>query len=668
MVEPFKERRQFFELVSKGKRSENNKILKVRRALVGSSETCDVVLDYVDISPIHAVIEIKKEGFFLYDMNSKTGSYINDEKIVKEQFEIGDKLKFGEHEFTFKKYKKRELPPVLDIIDPTVPPILDDMPAAIPEVVKTTDKKEIKKAPPIAEEKVESKVQYPLGADPNAQFSEYIFEDTDQLLPIFKYEIDKQAVEVVILFKGRIYSVDYLPKKDGKYYFVGRNPKENEVEFVHLGIKERVEFLKIVGDSIYAYHFEGYKASFLSDGPTRDPKKNHEYPILDDDILILRKNDLEIFIRRTDRPPKVKSAPILSKDKDLNKFLVIMYIVVAVALGLIFNVEVDKEKEKEKDPERIATILYKKKPKKLELNKQMTKTEKVPEKVVQKAEPKPTPVSEPKKQEQKQVTKKPTPSPPKKVVKVAPPKKASPNKGPETVKKDLVAPKIKTVSAQKPAGPKLKTVAPPKAVVKKSLGRVDAYKSIDFKSSLSSLMAKGGSTASVAKVNVGGGGGSLSGLETVKTGATLKSATVTSNVGSLSGVVSGKIDATSGVKGIVDKKTIYTAGIPDKTVVLGSMDPDVIRRILREHLPQFRYCYQKVLDRASQSFSGVVEMNFIIGASGNVTRAGVNSANNIPNNVRSCVVNVLRGIKFPAPLGGGEVEVNQPFNFYPVNK
>ena len=98
------------------------------------------------------------------------------------------------------------------------------------------------------------------------------------------------------------------------------------------------------------------------------------------------------------------------------------------------------------------------------------------------------------------------------------------------------------------------------------------------------------------------------------------------------------------------------------------MDPDVIRRILRENLPQFRHCYQKVLDQSSSSFSGVIDMNFIIGATGNVTKAGVSSSSNIPGSVRGCVVNVLKGIQFPSPLGGGEVEVNQPFNFYPVNK
>jgi hypothetical protein len=90
---------------------------------------------------------------------------------------------------------------------------------------------------------------------------------------------------------------------------------------------------------------------------------------------------------------------------------------------------------------------------------------------------------------------------------------------------------------------------------------------------------------------------------------------------------------------------------------------------LIDNIPQFRYCYQKELDKASSAFNGVVRLDFIIGASGHVTRASVESASRgLPSKVKGCVVNVLKGIKFPEPLGGGVVEVNQPFNFYPKRK
>jgi TonB family protein len=95
------------------------------------------------------------------------------------------------------------------------------------------------------------------------------------------------------------------------------------------------------------------------------------------------------------------------------------------------------------------------------------------------------------------------------------------------------------------------------------------------------------------------------------------------------------------------------------------MDPDVIRRILLDHLPQFRYCYQKELERSGVEASGTVKLNFTIGASGHVSQAGIDGSSGLPSEVKRCVVGVLRGISFPEPQGGGTVEVKQPMNFYP---
>ncbi len=116
----------------------------------------------------------------------------------------------------------------------------------------------------------------------------------------------------------------------------------------------------------------------------------------------------------------------------------------------------------------------------------------------------------------------------------------------------------------------------------------------------------------------------------------------------------------------LSKNSHFTAGAPYKTVVIGGMEPDSIRQILLESVPQFRYCYQKVLDRSQHGYNGVVKLNFIIGPSGHVTSADAAAiSGELPDEIRSCVVNVLRGIVYPPPRGGGTVEVDQPMNFYP---
>lgn len=95
-------------------------------------------------------------------------------------------------------------------------------------------------------------------------------------------------------------------------------------------------------------------------------------------------------------------------------------------------------------------------------------------------------------------------------------------------------------------------------------------------------------------------------------------------------------------------------------------DPDIIRLILKSHIPQFRSCYQKELNQNSNAdISGEILMIFSIGNTGAVSRAGIASYSTLPNSVKSCAVNVLRGIQFPKPLGGGTIDVKQPFRFYP---
>ena len=95
------------------------------------------------------------------------------------------------------------------------------------------------------------------------------------------------------------------------------------------------------------------------------------------------------------------------------------------------------------------------------------------------------------------------------------------------------------------------------------------------------------------------------------------------------------------------------------------MDPDLIRKILRDNVPLFSNCYQKELE-GSGDISGLVKLNFEIGSSGSVTKASTTTADSkIPQSVIGCVTSVLRGIQFPPPMGGGSVEVVQPLNLQP---
>lgn len=632
--------------------------LKVGRHLIGRSESCDFIIKSDIVSSVHAVLEITPNSIRVFDMNSRNGTFVNGEKSIAQSIKVGDKVSFGNIDFKILEYKTTpELPPVLDVLEPV---------KGQASTLKTSDATNINslpKAPSSVSEVEVPYIVYPLSSDPNSDYSEYIFEDRDELYPIFKYEMNKMAVEVIILFKDNVYSVDYLPQKDGNYNITGLMKKANEVEFPYLAKNEKVPFIEVSSGNCLVHQLHSYDLLYLSDN---DVKASNQASVnlQDSDIVKLSNGDLEIYVRKVSAPPVVKTAPFFRRDKDLRKYIALVIFLILIPLVSLQFVTVE-EKENVPDPERIATILYKQKLK-VNVNKTVEKTKTKPVKKKQKAKKK------------KVVLKKTTPkksanplknTKSKKVVNKTPGDKKAPKKQVVKKVKNPLPKKSQTVS---------KNVSKAKASKTKNqnqvrfsnlntaaAGNVDVYKSINFKSTVSSLMAKGGSLRG-ARTAVNSGSTSLSNTSISGGVENIKNATVDGQVGSLTGSTVGKIGTTKGAGGLSAKTGVYTAGIPSETVVLGSMDPDVIRRILRENIPQFRSCYQRELNRNnSKDISGSIRLVFTIAASGSVSTAGVDGQTALPAVVKRCVVGVLRGIQFPSPLGGGTVDVKQPFNFYP---
>ena len=69
-------------------------------------ETADVVLDFSSVSRVHARLRKENEKFFLSDLNSRNGTWVNGKAMVGiEEVEItpGDEIRFAEGLYTFKK-------------------------------------------------------------------------------------------------------------------------------------------------------------------------------------------------------------------------------------------------------------------------------------------------------------------------------------------------------------------------------------------------------------------------------------------------------------------------------------------------------------------------------------------------------------------------------------
>ena len=94
----------------------------------------------------------------------------------------------------------------------------------------------------------------------------------------------------------------------------------------------------------------------------------------------------------------------------------------------------------------------------------------------------------------------------------------------------------------------------------------------------------------------------------------------------------------------------------------GDLDKNIIRRYMRQKLPQIEYCYQKQL-AVKPKLAGTITVSFVISGEGTVTSAKASGLGDEP--VETCVADVVRTIRFPKPKGGGVVNVSYPFTFRP---
>lgn len=191
-------------------------------------------------------------------------------------------------------------------------------------------------------------------------------------------------------------------------------------------------------------------------------------------------------------------------------------------------------------------------------------------------------------------------------------------------------------------------------------------KAYEFKSSV----ALGSVTADAPNLNATGAANGKSGMKDVafNAGSSDKGALVAGadiGVGKFNGSDSkGNGAGSYGARGLASKKGFDSAYLEPKTVVLGSMDPELLRKILREYIPQFRHCYQQELIAHDEKIKGILDLNFTIDAGGKVSKFDIRVKDaQFSKKGVGCMGRVLGLIEFPKPKGGGVVDVRQPLNF-----
>ncbi len=160
-----------------------------------------------------------------------------------------------------------------------------------------------------------------------------------------------------------------------------------------------------------------------------------------------------------------------------------------------------------------------------------------------------------------------------------------------------------------------------------------------------------GDAGGVLGMGLKGGGGGGGG-----TGNTL-------GIGSVGtkGVAGGQGSYGTGV-GLGGKKTADIAIAASDPEITGSIDRELIRRVVRSHLDQLRYCYEVQLTK-NPKLAGKVAVKWVVTEQGTVSSSVVAQTTTGNNELDTCVAGRVLTWVFPKPKGGGVAVVTYPFVF-----
>jgi TolA-binding protein len=97
-------------------------------------------------------------------------------------------------------------------------------------------------------------------------------------------------------------------------------------------------------------------------------------------------------------------------------------------------------------------------------------------------------------------------------------------------------------------------------------------------------------------------------------------------------------------------------------IILGALDKSLIDAVIKRHRNQIRYCYRRQLTR-NPNLAGKITFEFVIAKDGTVSKASIKDSSMGDGTVEQCITERVLRMKFPAPKGGGVINVTYPFQF-----
>jgi TonB family protein len=115
-----------------------------------------------------------------------------------------------------------------------------------------------------------------------------------------------------------------------------------------------------------------------------------------------------------------------------------------------------------------------------------------------------------------------------------------------------------------------------------------------------------------------------------------------------------------GMGGIGTRRAGTPDVIPGTAQVRGALDKEIIRRVIRSHIKEVKFCYEQELLRKPDLY-GRVTIQFTITPMGSVSSSAVQGSTMGNAKVEQCIARAVQRWEFPKPQGGGIVIVAYPF-------
>jgi hypothetical protein len=589
--------------------------LNKTRLIIGSGNNCDIKINDSSVSHYHALITLHPdEGVSIMDLESTNGTYINGITISKALLEIDDVLSLGPYQLHV-GHSDEKLK-------------IDDTEKNVEVIIKnhlaTSLFVPLKEGLVLIDEEycdiIFNEQTFSPSIDNPLKKTEYDIEnfvDLDSWQPVYeilskntkntKDDSNDKAIRITTLTNGNILETSYLRIQNKTYYASGVGGK-GDIQVDLLDKKDLIPMLEIDKGLPLVHLLPNFE------GPLQKSHLNNEK------VVVMNHKTYQIFVELVDAPIDLVHISNFQKEKKFYQDAAKTFASILLPMLLLLLVDFSVPK-----PEKKLSIIYRK-PMKSENSK----------KVASKSPTKTQKDNGHKKIEQ-------------------PDKKLSFSKSGQK-QKIQPRPMAKKISSSLKATKSI-TKAPSKTKAK-----VSAYQ---FKmNNMNSLFAN----SNKIKVKNSKAPSSVTTASSNNLRADLNT-TIESNSSETMGRMGrdsrGIASSSFGTKGLTSMAGNDTAYIEPKTVVLGSMDPELLRKILQEYLPQFRHCYQQELVYNSEDIKGVVDLNFEIAGSGKVSQIDIKAKDTrFSKRGTNCMAKVLGIIDFPRPKGGGKVAVRQPLNFF----